>query len=114
MLKKKDIIIILAGAVICTAFFLLRPLFISDAVTGNVVIFKDGAEYARMNLYEDASLVIEDKDGNRNRVAIRNASVYMQDSSCKNQLCVHQGMMNGDNLTQRPLGNRIICLPNRV
>ena len=40
--------------------------------------------------------------------------VYMEDSTCANHDCIKQGEVTLENLDERILGNRIICLPNQV
>ena len=40
--------------------------------------------------------------------------VYMEDASCANHDCVGQGEVTLDNISERILGNMIICLPNQV
>ena len=38
----------------------------------------------------------------------------MLSSTCKNQQCIHQGVVSLANRDSRALYNQIICLPNQV
>ena len=67
-----------------------------------------------MHLDRDEEIVIRGENGEENTVCVQEGSVFMKHSDCKNQCCVDQGAINSQNIGTRPLGNRIICLPNRV
>ena len=55
-------------------------------------------------------------DGTRavNLIHLTPNSVYMEDSTCANHDCVGEGEVTLDNISERILGNMIICLPNQV
>ncbi len=47
------------------------------------------------------------RDGHRNLVSIRDRAVHMEESDCKNQVCVNTGTISRT-------GELIVCLPNQV
>ena len=71
-----------------------------------MIITIDGAEYGRYSLDSDRTISI-DRNGNHNLVVISDGTVHMEEASCKNQICVHQGIINAS-------GQMIVCLPNGV
>lgn len=78
------------------------------------------AIYIGNDLYETAPfgeekvIHVEQKNGHSNEVTLTKEAVYMSNSSCDNQDCVHQGQITLENYQSRPLGEWIICLPNQV
>ncbi len=112
---KKDFIII--GIVLLLA--LISFLFIqmqnkNSTPTGEVEIYVDGNLYKNVKIDEGTTEVIKQDNGLVNELKFTHNGVFMNYSSCNNQLCVHQGEVNFDNYSTRFLGNSIICLPNRV
>lgn len=49
-----------------------------------------------------------------NVIEVTETSICMAESSCDNQDCVYQGVVDLDNKGDRVLQNMIICLPNEV
>lgn len=49
-----------------------------------------------------------------NKIHIEKDNVYMEESTCKNQLCIAQGKMTPGNIRNRPNGRYIICLPHKL
>mgnify|MGYP003623811790 FL=1 len=82
--------------------------------SGTVEIYADGALYASVSLAEPQEITVSQETGDVNVVRIDDHGVTMASSSCKNQLCVEQGMVNAENWTRRAMGRSIICLPNHV
>ncbi|MGX8687944.1 MAG: NusG domain II-containing protein [bacterium] len=105
IIRKADIILFLV-----LLAFGLGMLFLTiraASVQGDqVVISVDGQEYGRYPLNKDN--VIEIVNGDRhNIVTIKDGGVSMTYSSCKNQICVHEGVVTTS-------GQLIVCLPNYV
>ncbi|NMD39076.1 MAG: hypothetical protein GYA87_10410, partial [Christensenellaceae bacterium] len=82
--------------------------------TGEIEIYVDGYLYKKVKIVEGATETIKQENGCENELKFTHNGVFMNYSSCDNQLCVHQGEVNFDNYSTRFLGNSIICLPNRV
>jgi len=73
-----------------------------------------GEAYLHIPLGEPHEFLIEQTDKRRNVLEIDSEGVLMAESSCPDQLCVHQGKVTAGNIDNRPLGALIICLPNQV
>lgn len=74
---------------------------------GFVVVTVDGEEYGTFSLEEDASFWIEGAGGGRNHLVVEKGVVRMDEASCPDLLCVHQGEIHRN-------GESIVCLPNKV
>lgn len=114
LFEKKDILLIGAVVILCASLFAVRAVFFNKSLTGEVIIYQNGKKIAVMHLDRDEEIVIRGENGEENTVCVKEGSVFMKHSDCKNQCCVDQGAINSQNIGTRPLGNRIICLPNRV
>lgn len=99
--KKGDIIILLllVVVVIITIVFATRPKTATVAE-----IYVDGRLAYSLDLSKDAD--IELLDG-RMTISVEDGKVFVKDSDCKEQLCVHSSPISGE-------GGMIVCLPNKV
>ena len=97
--RPRDIILL----VLIAAMFL--PFIALKGGEGEVMIVSgNGTEYYRL----DTDRVIRIESGGRvNVVRIEDKKVYMEESDCKNRLCIKTGPIS------RP-GEVIVCIPNRV
>ena len=105
ILRRGDILLFLfflAAAVLTT----LLPLAGSRADAGSVRITCRGQEYGIYALDEDQEIVIH-QEAHTNVVSIREGTVRMDSSDCRNQICVDTGVISRT-------GETIVCLPNRV
>lgn len=105
IIRKADIVLfaVLLALGLGMLFFSIRA---ASHGGSEVVISVDGQEYGRYPL--DRDNVIEIVNGNRhNIVTIEDGGVSMTYSTCKNQICVHEGVVTAP-------GQLIVCLPNYV
>ena len=105
IIRKADIVlfIVLLAFGFAMLFFTIRA---ASSPGEQVVINVDGTEYGRYPL--DRDRVIEIQNGDRlNIVTIKDGGVSMTYSTCKNQICVHEGEVTVP-------GQLIVCLPNYV
>ena len=105
IIRKADIVlfIVLLAFGFAMLFFTIRA---ASSPGEQVVINVDGTEYGRYPL--DRDRVIEIQNGDRlNIVTIKDGGVSMSYSTCKNQICVHEGEVTAP-------GQLIVCLPNYV
>ena len=105
IIRKADIVlfIVLLAFGFAMLFFTIRA---ASSPGEQVVINVDGTEYGRYPL--DRDRVIEIQNGDRlNIVTIKDGGVPMSYSTCKNQICVHEGEVTAP-------GQLIVCLPNYV
>ncbi len=105
MLKKTDIILIVAVVILCFGF--LAFFYFSKEEGSKVIITVDGKEYDTLSLKEDTEYTIDLGDGSYNTFKITDGYVDMIDASCPDQLCVNQSDIHNNHET-------IVCLPNRV
>ena len=106
VLRKADIILFLALCLLGAVLTVWSVRTAAASPGAEVIITIDGAEYGRYSLDSDRTISI-DRNGNHNLVVISNGTVHMEEASCKNQICVHQGIINAS-------GQMIVCLPNGV
>lgn len=115
MFRKKDIIMIIGVLVIALvvygATWFART---KQSLSGMVNISVDGKQFQTVKIGDSQTVRVEQENGAINIVEITHNCVKMEYSSCKNQLCIHQGEVTVDNWTRRSMGRSIICLPNRV
>lgn len=115
MFRRKDILVIAAVLLIAAAAYGIMMLARSgQQISGMVEVYADGALQASAPLDKNAELTVEQPNGDLNIVKIEDGAVWMEHSSCKNQLCLSQGTITADNWTRRAMGRTIICLPNHV
>ena len=108
---KKDVLIIAAALILCAVALLL---FGKGRGGDTVRVYLDDELYKEASLNKEQTIIVEQSNGSINEIRIQNGGVYMQYSTCDNQLCIHQGEITPENAEKRPLGSWIICLPNRV
>lgn len=113
-MKNRDFQLIIILLVLASAGLIIgRLIGTGQAPVNQAVIYVRDTEYQRVDLDHPQLLVVE-QGNQRNEIQVTENSVYMHDSTCENQDCVLQGEVTLDNITQRPLGAWIICLPNQV
>jgi hypothetical protein len=106
MIGKRDLLLLLAVLLIGGIGMLLL-FFRPAAENGTVEVTVDGAVYCSLPLSEDTRLDIDGYGGGTNRLVIENGSVYMEEASCPDGICVRHRRIEKN-------GENIICLPNRV
>lgn len=99
--KKGDIIIlvILVAVIVVSIVFATRPRSATVAK-----VFVDGRLVYSLDLSKNTD--IELLDG-RMTICVEDGKVFVKDSDCKEQLCVHSAPISGE-------GGMIVCLPNKV
>lgn len=112
---KKEFILVIILLVIAGGFYLYNYLQTKNSTPlAEIEIFVNGAFYKKANIVNGETVEIKQDDGKLNKLKFTKDGVYMEHSSCSNQLCVHQGEVNFQNYKTRALGRSIICLPNNV
>ncbi len=105
IIRKADIVLF----IVLLAFGFAMLIFTIRAASSpgdQVVINVGGEEYGRYPLNKDQ--VIEIRNGDcLNVVTVKDGGVSMSYSTCKNQICVHEGVVTTP-------GQLIVCLPNYV
>ncbi len=112
-MKRRDCYIIGAVLLLALAAYLATRLS-QPAVPAYVTVYAGNAVYASVPVDAPRIIVVDQGDGKVNVVAIGADGVCMASSTCPNQLCVQQGVIDPSRRNDFPPGNRIICLPNGV
>lgn len=107
---KKDMLIIGGALLLGVVTYLL---FGAQKGGDRVRIYVGDELYKEISLSEDHTVIVERQDC-KNVIRIENGGVFMQESTCRNQDCIEQGIVTPENAGSRALGRWIICLPNRV
>lgn len=106
LLKKGDIVLIIASVFLCTALFLCVNVLNKDY--GELVQIEVGGDIkAVLPLDNDASYEIKNEDKTTNVVEIKDGFVYVSYADCKDQICAKHRKINKVN-------ESIICLPNKA
>ena len=89
-------------------------LFLQPKGTPALVrIYVNEQLWREVPLNEYQTIVVDQGDGKVNEILIDEEGVRMASSTCKNQVCVHTGLLKaGDELMMA--NNWIVCLPNQV
>lgn len=104
-LKKQDAFL-LAGLLV--VFLVLGAVLLLTRKSGATVVVRvAGEEITAFPLDENTAYTIKGVGGGTNELVIEDGAVWLEDASCPDQLCVHQGKI-------RYVGESIICLPNKV
>ncbi len=103
---------VVAAALILYVFFgRVKPV---SATYVNVYVGNRDEPYQRAPLNEDQTIRVDQGDGRVNVIEIKDGGVSMGYSTCKNQDCVHEGVVTDESRKHRALGDWIVCLPNGV
>ncbi len=112
-LRKK----LIAAALLACAC-LACALFFHPAGKGGkaraIAVYVNGSLYGTYDLEPGKTVEIRQDGENVNIIRMTDGGFEMQYATCRNQDCVRQGEVTAENVSLRALGNRVICLPNRV
>lgn len=116
-MKRKDFYLIaLLVAVAGTMLLFFNPRGKAPAANAatylRVQVGKETTQVIPLN--EKKQVTVEQEDGKINVIQADQDAAYMLSSTCKNQQCIHQGVVSLANRDSRALYNQIICLPNQV
>lgn len=104
MIKKADILMILAVLLLAAGIWIAFALRPAGAQTVSVTV--DGKPYGTYSLAENQEIEIN-QNGERNILIIKNGGVHMAQSNCPGGQCLAQGEI-------RDGGASIVCLPHRI
>lgn len=102
--KKRELILIAVILAVAAAWFIgSRLIHSGPAIQVEVTI--DGTVVELLDLNKDTDIVIEGYNGGTNHLIIQNGEVWIEDASCPDKVCIHQGKIHRT-------GDIIVCLPN--
>lgn len=115
-MKRKDIVIIVLFLLVAALLLVAsRFLFAAPKAAASYLRIQVGSQtYKTVPLDKEDTLTIDQGDGKINVVQLNVNSAHMLSSTCKNQECVHQGVVSLENRNNRALFNMVVCLPNQV
>ena len=99
-MKKGDFVII---GLVAVAFALSIVLLVAFSKQGSRVVIKQNNEI----IYNESINKNDTVQTGSNTVVIKDGEVYMENATCKNQVCVNTGKISKK-------GESIVCLPNKV
>lgn len=110
-MKKGDFLVIFLILLISglVAFFNTKNFMEKDTSGGKkVVISVDGKVFKEVELNKNTDKIIKiDNKFGHNEIIIKNERVFMEESDCKDKICLHMGKIYR-------VGDTIICLPHRL
>lgn len=119
VLTKADILLFAALAAVGAGSLVYSSRALAGDIEGTSAVSSDrevritvaNEEYGTYPLDEDNEITITRQASENqvciNIVVIENGTVHMDQSNCKNQVCVQDGHID-------TVGQQVICLPNRV
>ena len=113
-MKKKDVLLICGVLLLALAAFFSTRLFAQENDTAKVTVYVGGAVYAQVSASDYQTITVDQGGGKVNVIVIDSRGVRMESSTCKNQICVHHGVIDPNNADELLLDHWIVCLPNGV
>ncbi len=104
-MKRNDII--LAGAVLVIAVFIIIYMNAIKKNGDTVVVKINGEVYKELPLVEDTTLEIKGVNEGVNILVVEDGYADIIEASCPDKLCVRQKRIHFD-------GESLVCLPNKV
>lgn len=115
LFRKKDLLIIACVLLLAAGFYGVVGMRAGrQALSGVVEIYAGNSLYRTVPLGSRQTIRVEQESGEVNVIVVDESGFHMESASCRNQLCIQQGMVTVENFTRRALGRSIVCLPNRV
>lgn len=109
-MRQKLIVTVIVIMLIISAILIFRP---TNTHFSKVVVRVDGIVTQSLPLDENTKLTIETASG-YNHLVIQNGTIFIDNADCPDHLCMQQGVVSPNNVSTRPLGPSLVCLPHRV
>lgn len=109
-MKKADFLVIIIILLISglVAFITGKNEFVDNKLGKKVIITVNGNVYKEIVLNEKTNEKIKiDNEFGHNVVVVKDQKVYIEESDCKDKICMKKGKIS-------LVGDSIICLPNRL
>ncbi len=104
--KKWDLILAAFILLAAAALYSVNR-YTHQAPASQVMISVNGRTETVLDLNQNKEYTVSGYEGGVNHVVIQDGEVWVDEASCPDKVCIHQGHISGD-------GQMIICLPNRV
>ena len=102
--KKRDLLLVIGILVIAGGFY-IGNLMLNRKPAVMVEVSVDGTVVEQLDLSKDTEVTIESRNGGTNHLVIQDGQVFIDDASCPDKVCIHQGKISKN-------GDMIVCLPN--
>lgn len=102
--KKRDILLVI-GILVIAGVFYIGNLIMHRKPASTLEISVDGAVVMELDLNKDTEVTIDGSNGGTNHLIIKDGEAYIDDASCPDKVCIHQGKIHLN-------GEMIVCLPN--
>lgn len=103
---KKELLLMAVILLIAAAGFFINYLtHRHPAAAAEVSV--DGQTTAVYDLSRDLETTIQGYDGGTNHLVIQDGVLWIDEATCPDKVCIHQGKISMN-------GELVVCLPNRV
>lgn len=102
--KLRDLLLVLGILVIAGGFYTVN-LIKNQKPAVTVEVSVDGKVVQVLDLSKDTEVLIESPSGGSNHLVIKDGEVWIDDATCPDKVCIHQGKVHKS-------GDMIVCLPN--
>ncbi len=107
-INKYDIVLIVFIIVVSSFFIIYNGRNVTYSNTNRAVIYSEGkiiGEYVLDVKYIN-EFTVKTSNG-YNKIKIENGEIWIEDASCPDKYCIHQGKISGS-------GENLVCLPNKL
>lgn len=107
-INKYDIALIVFIIAVSSFFIFYNGRNVTYSNTNRAVIYSEGkiiGEYVLNDKYKN-EFTVKTSNG-YNKIKIENGEIWIEDASCTDKYCIHQGKISGS-------GENIVCLPNKL
>lgn len=104
--KRNTILLFIIIALLVLAGLLINHLIFGETGT-TAIIWQDGKIIAELDLTKEKEMTINDSDGGRNVIIIKNGTISVDDADCPDLVCVRTGAISHT-------GEVIACLPHKL
>lgn len=103
---KKDLLLIIIILIIAAVGFGAN-YFLQKKPAAELEISVDGKVIDVLDLAQDTEMTIEGWNGGTNHLIIQDGIAWVDEATCPDKVCVHQGKVSLNR-------QMIVCLPNRM
>lgn len=104
--KKRDLLLVI-GILVIAGVFYIGTLIINQKPGAMVEVSVDGRVVEQFALNKNTQVTIHAYNGGTNHLVIQDGEAYIDEASCPDKVCIHQGKIHKN-------GEMIVCLPNRM
>lgn len=107
MTKHKKDLLLIAVILAVAAVGFGANYFLQKEPAAGLEISVDGKVVKTLDLTTDTEMIIEGWNGGTNHLVIRDGTAWVDEATCPDKVCIHQGKVTLNR-------QMIVCLPNRM